>query len=1293
MEEITEKGAEHMAMIKCKMCGGDLQLLPGATVCECEYCGSRQTVPAADDGKKLSLFARANRLRLNCEFDKAEGLYESIVADYPEEAEGYWGLVLCKYGIEYVTDPASGKKIPTCHRSSFDSVLKDSNFQLAQEYADVVARKICREEAKRIEEIRKGILTVSASEEPYDIFICYKETGFDGKRTLDSVLAQDLYDALTGKGYRVFFSRISLEDKLGTAYEPYIFAALNSAKIMLVVGTEYEYFNAVWVKNEWSRFLKLMAKDSGKYLIPCYKGIDAYDMPEEFARLQAQDLDKMGATQDILRGVEKLLPKAAPTVVVQERVVMGSAAGNKITSLLDRGYMALEDGDWAKADSFFEDVLNNDSKNAQAYLGKTLAAEHCRTLDALIRKRQDLTKDAKAEHLELESDNAYVDAQVQRYTVPGYVFEREIRELYRSPKTYLSRVAQRKQQYAAEETWWATHKSLARAEKFASGEFADTLAKEKKRLFAALAHRVKQAEEEAQGGIRMLHKCWEEQKRLGDEKAAALHEEGCRNRERDYEKNLLTAKNTQDPGALDKCAKAFADFGDFRDSRALAKHCRTRAEEIREENRQRHIAEKARRAEEEERRLIARRKAEREAAARKKKQIALICAAAALVLAVFLVITKVVIPSSEYKKAKQLEANGKNLEAAMVYGALGDYRDSGEKAMALWAPIAQRHTIAAGGNHTIGIKADGTVAAAGDNGKKQCNVSGWTGLIDVAAGYDHSVGLRPDGTVVATGWNGYGQCDVEDWKNIVSLAAGSRHTLGLCADGTVAATAYEGSAYEGQCDVDGWKNIVAIAAGVDFSLGLRSDGTVVSAGNDDMGKCDVDDWTDIVAVSAGNFHTVGLKSDGTVVAVGKNDEGQCNVSGWTNIVAIAAGGRHTLGLRADGTVVAAGLDTSDQCGVHEWKDIVAIAAGSYHSVALHELAVMEWTGMNYNGQCDLMQWIKMLLPEQAEGLQKITENLKLSIEAENVSAYDTAAAQAARGDYFEAAKGFFRVKDYRDSWQRCLELWGQMITRQEIALGYYHTVKLEADGTVRSAGRNNTGQRDLSDWRDIVTIAAGAYHTLGLRADGTVIAAGKNEYGQLKVESWTDIVNISAGIGHTVGLKSDGTVVAVGFAGDGRCDLGGWSDIAAIAAGGDHTVGLKNNGTVLAEGLNTSGQCDVSGWTDIVAVAAGGAHTIGLKSDGTVVAVGNNAYHQCDVSDWTDIVAIAAGHEHTLGLKSDGTVVAAGRNKDGQCSVESWKDMAAIYAAGWHTVGMKENGTIVAVGYNEYGQCDGLSAE
>ncbi len=358
-----------MSVIKCKMCGGDLELIEGSSVAVCEYCGSQQTVPAADNEKKLTLFARANRLRLACEFDKAAGVYESIVADFPTEAEAYWGLVLCRYGIEYVDDPATGKKIPTCHRSSFDSVMEDSDFEQALENADAVARRVYRDEAKAIEELRRGIVEVSGKEPPYDIFICYKETAEDGQRTVDSVIAQDVYDALTEKGYRVFFSRISLEDKLGTEYEPYIFAALHSAKIMLAFGTDYEYYNAVWVKNEWSRYLQLMTKDKSKHLIPCYKGIDAYDMPKEFAKLQAQDMGKVGAMQDLLRGVDKIMSGNSSAAAQPPQAATNATA----ESLLKRAQMFLEDKDSKLATEYAQKVLDIDPECADAYMVLLLA--------------------------------------------------------------------------------------------------------------------------------------------------------------------------------------------------------------------------------------------------------------------------------------------------------------------------------------------------------------------------------------------------------------------------------------------------------------------------------------------------------------------------------------------------------------------------------------------------------------------------------------------------------------------------------------------------------------------------------------------------------------------------------------------------------------------------------------------------------------------------------------------------------------------------------------------------------
>ena len=362
-----------MAVFKCKMCGGDLNITEADKVVECEYCGTTQTVPSADKEKKMTLFNRANRLRLNNEFDKAAALYEQLIAEFPEEAEAYWGLCLCNWGIEYVDDPATGEKKPTCHRASFESLVKDENYLLALEYADLTAQRVYRREAQEIDRLNDAILSVSRNEKPYDVFICYKETDENGMRTHDSVLAQDVYDALTAKGLKVFFSRITLEDKLGRQYEPYIFAALNSAKVMLAIGTKYEYFQAVWVKNEWSRFMRLAAKDRSKVLIPCFRDMDPYDLPDEFKGLQAQDLGKLGAVQDLVRGVGKLLAKDAPKDGDVQQAAVSNPAATTVQSLLKRAFMFLEDGEWDSADKYAEKVLDIDPENGEAYLAKAMS--------------------------------------------------------------------------------------------------------------------------------------------------------------------------------------------------------------------------------------------------------------------------------------------------------------------------------------------------------------------------------------------------------------------------------------------------------------------------------------------------------------------------------------------------------------------------------------------------------------------------------------------------------------------------------------------------------------------------------------------------------------------------------------------------------------------------------------------------------------------------------------------------------------------------------------------------------
>lgn len=371
-----------MALFKCKMCGGALEINNNETVATCEYCGTQQTLPRLDDDRRANLYDRANHFRRNNEFDKAMGIYEQILNEDNTDAEAYWSLVLCRYGIEYVEDPTSHKRVPTVNRAQFTSIFDDDNYKSALQYADDYQKSIYEEEAKAINEIQKGILAISQKEEPFDVFVCYKESDNSGRRTPDSVLAQDLYYQLTQEGFKVFFARITLEDKLGSAYEPYIFAALNSAKVMVVLGTKPEFFNAVWVKNEWSRYLALIKQGQKKMLIPAYKDMDPYDLPEEFSHLQAQDMSKLGFMQDLIRGIKKIAQSDTPkATVVKETVIAGG--NSNAAPLLKRAFMFLEDGDWNSANEYCEKVLDIDPENASAYLGKLLSELRVRKQEAL----------------------------------------------------------------------------------------------------------------------------------------------------------------------------------------------------------------------------------------------------------------------------------------------------------------------------------------------------------------------------------------------------------------------------------------------------------------------------------------------------------------------------------------------------------------------------------------------------------------------------------------------------------------------------------------------------------------------------------------------------------------------------------------------------------------------------------------------------------------------------------------------------------------------------------------------
>ena len=605
-----------MSTFKCKMCGGTLEINENERVATCEYCGTKQTLPRLDDDRKANLYDRANHFRRNNEFDKAAGIYEQILNEDKTDAEAYWSLVLCRYGIEYVEDPATHRRLPTVNRAQFTSVFDDDNYKSALEYASIEQREIYKEEANAINEIQKGILAISEKEEPFDVFICYKETDAQGRRTQDSVLATELYHELTKENFKVFFSRITLEDKLGTAYEPYIFAALNSAKVMVVIGTRPEYFNAVWVKNEWSRYLALIKNGAKKMLIPAYRDMDPYDLPDEFSHLQAQDMSKLGFMQDLIRGIKKIISADEPKAVVKETVVVNGGNAN-IAPLLKRAFMFLEDGNWQDADEYCEKVLDQNPECAEAYLGKLMAELKVSTTDKLkdfAEPFDDRNNYSKAlrfgdEKLaaKLKDDNTFIRERNENNRLTG---------IYNNAKSIMS-TAKNESDY------------LDAAKKFESIlEFKDSkeLAKECK------------------------------------EKAETSRKDFI------YLSGKQQMANSSIAG-YESAIKYFESIPGWKDADEQIEICKQKIEEIKEEAKR-----KAERKAEEHR------IAEEKAAKNRKKALAIGAIIVCVCFAFAIVWTKVIIPNNKYNAAIELYNAGEYEEAFEAFEALGDYKDSAEKA-------------------------------------------------------------------------------------------------------------------------------------------------------------------------------------------------------------------------------------------------------------------------------------------------------------------------------------------------------------------------------------------------------------------------------------------------------------------------------------------------------------------------------------------------------------------------------------------------------------------------------------
>jgi alpha-tubulin suppressor-like RCC1 family protein len=237
-----------------------------------------------------------------------------------------------------------------------------------------------------------------------------------------------------------------------------------------------------------------------------------------------------------------------------------------------------------------------------------------------------------------------------------------------------------------------------------------------------------------------------------------------------------------------------------------------------------------------------------------------------------------------------------------------------------------------------------TVFAYGANEHGQCEARQVVvGAVQVSAG-DHSVAMRADGSIVAWGLNDSGQCNVPvNLGPVAFIGTGLNHTLAGMRDGTVRAW---GQNTDGQCNVPpGLNDAIQVEGGWKQSAALRKNGTVIAWGSNQFNMSTVPQGlVGVTQISLRWAHGVALKNDGTVAGWGSNFAGEGTVpTGLSGVKQISAGAYHNIVLTAGDRVRCWGAGTTDTGEYYEFGQsivpadaafAVAVAAGYEHSVAL-----------------------------------------------------------------------------------------------------------------------------------------------------------------------------------------------------------------------------------------------------------------------------------------------------------------------------------------------------------------------
>ena len=299
-------------LTKCYKCAAQIVFTPGEDMVRCDSCAMFNDRPKSES-KDTELMKYAHERRNLGEFAEAETAYRRVLAKNLGEHEARWGLLLCRRGVVYLKDERSGETVITCRRCAPGSIMTDPDFRQACADAPERVKQQYVRDAEYIDSIQRAIR--NPGQQDYDVFICYKETDPEtGARTEDSRRALNVFQTLERRGYRVFYAPVSLKDSIGASYEAAIYHAIETAKVMLVLGTKPEYFRTTWMQSEWKRFLEKVDAREPKLLVPMYAGFDAYQLPQEFTDrfIQALNMSDAGYMFDLEDLLNRVIQKENP---------------------------------------------------------------------------------------------------------------------------------------------------------------------------------------------------------------------------------------------------------------------------------------------------------------------------------------------------------------------------------------------------------------------------------------------------------------------------------------------------------------------------------------------------------------------------------------------------------------------------------------------------------------------------------------------------------------------------------------------------------------------------------------------------------------------------------------------------------------------------------------------------------------------------------------------------------------------------------------------------------------------